>query len=228
MSDALINDEMTTPPDLPMPALSESEGAGEGRNMQNLIANIEACLFVATKPAAIKDIIKAVGASEADVMAAIEELSRARNTPLSGIHVLQLDGTVQLVSSPECAEIVGKLAKDELAPELTRPSLEALTIIAYRGPVTKPEIEAIRGVNCSLILRNLLMRGLIEERDDAQRLQPVYALSPEALRFMGLHAKEELPDYATLHANAHIDKLLAAVMTSPEVAGQGTENTKGV
>ena len=181
--------------------------------MENLVAHIEACLFVATKPVAVKELVKATGTTEDEVLAAIGELTKLRNQDSSGIHVLSLDGTVQLVSSPVCAEIVGKMAKDELAPELTRPSLEALTIIAYRGPVTKPEIEAIRGVNCSLILRNLLMRGLIEERDDSQRMQSVYTLSPDALRFMGLHSKEELPDYATLHANAHIDKLLSAVMT---------------
>lgn len=181
--------------------------------MENLAAHIEACLFVATKLVSLRELAKATGVSEDEVAAAVADLIQSRNTESSGIHLIQLDGSVQLVSSPNCAEIVGKMAKDELAPELTRPSLEALTIIAYRGPVTKPEIEAIRGVNCSLILRNLLMRGLIEERDDAQRMQPVYTLSPDALRFMGLHSKEELPDYATLHANAHIDKLLAAVMT---------------
>ncbi len=187
--------------------------------MQNVIANLEACLFVATKPVAIKELVKVTGVSEAEVMIAIDELMKARNTEASGIHLISLNGTVQLVSSPACAETVSKIAKDELAPELTRPSLEALTIIAYRGPVTKPEIEAIRGVNCSLILRNLLMRGLVEESDDAQRMQPVYSLSPDTLRFLGLHSKDELPDYATLHANAHIDKLLSAVMseTSKEV-----------
>jgi len=188
--------------------------------MENLTAHIEACLFVATKPVAIRELVKVTGASEVEVLAGIDELMKARNLEASGIHIVSLDGTVQLVSSPACAEIVGKMAKDELAPELTRPSLEALTIIAYRGPVTKPEIEAIRGVNCSLILRNLLMRGLIEERDDAKRMQAVYTLSADALRFLGLHSKEELPDYTTLHANAHIDKLLAAVMTRSS-AGEG-------
>lgn len=180
--------------------------------MQNVIANLEACLFVATKPLAIKELVKVTGASEIDVMAAVDALAKLRNVEGSGVHVLTLDGSVQLVTSPACAEVVARLAKDEIAPELTRPSLEALTIIAYRGPITKPEIEAIRGVNCSLILRNLLMRGLIEERDDTQRFQAVYTLSPDTLRFLGLHDKTELPDYATLHANAHIDKLLAAVM----------------
>lgn len=179
----------------------------------SLLANIEACLFVATKPLAIRELIKVIGTTEDELMVAVNELMKLRNVEGSGVHVLMLDGTVQLVTSPACAEVVARLAKDEVAPELTRPSLEALTIIAYRGPVTKPEIEAIRGVNCSLILRNLLMRGLIEERDDAAKLQAVYSLSTDALRFMGLHSKEELPDYATLHGNAHIDKLLATVMT---------------
>lgn len=179
----------------------------------SLLANIEACLFVATKPLAIKELVKATGAIETEVLTAVDELVRLRNVEDSGVHVLMLDGTVQLVTNPACTEVVARLAKDEAAPELTRPSLEALTIIAYRGPVTKPEIEAIRGVNCSLILRNLLMRGLIEERDDALRFQPVYTLSTDTLRFLGLHSKSELPDYETLHGNAHIDKLLATVMT---------------
>lgn len=201
-----MTDKMFTPLDSPI-------NGGE-RSLQTVMANIEACLFVATKPVALKELAKFLELNEAEIAAAVEELARLRNVPSSGVHVIVLDGAVQLVSSPDCAESVAKIAKDELAPELTRPSLEALTIIAYRGPVTKPEIEAIRGVNCTLILRNLLMRGLIEERDDAKRLQSVYTLSTDALRFLGLHSKDELPDYATLHANAHIDKLLEAVMNS--------------
>lgn len=183
--------------------------------MDTLVAQLEACLFVAAKPVAIKDLARTLDLDLDHLQRAIDDLMRLRNVADSGVHVLLLDATVQLVTNPGCADVVAKMAKDEAAPELTRPSLEALTIIAYRGPVTKPEIEAIRGVNCSLILRNLLMRGLVEERDDAQRLQPVYTLSTDALRYLGLHSKEELPDYATLHANAHIDKLLATVMAPP-------------
>ena len=94
------------------------------------------------------------------------------------------------------------------AGELTRPSIETLTIIAYRGPITKPEIEQIRGVNCSLILRNLLMRGLVEESESVERLQPVYAISADFLRHLGLHAISDLPDYATLHGDEKISQLL--------------------
>lgn len=181
--------------------------------MRQLIAQLEACLFVATKPVSMRDLARLVDTSESEVHQAVLELVQLRNVSTSGVHVLVLDSQVQLVTNPDCHESVSRLAKEENPPELTQPSLEALTIIAYRGPITKAEIEAIRGVNCSVIIRNLLMRGLIDERNDAVKLQPVYTLSPDTLRFLGLHSLEELPDYATLHANAHIDKLLAGIMS---------------
>ena len=181
--------------------------------MQNLSGIIEACLLAAAKPIFVKDLVAVTGATITEVTVAISELSKLRNVVSSGIHVLTHDGAIQLVSNPDYADCVSKMVKDELTPQLTRPSLEALTIIAYRGPVTKPEIEAIRGVNCSLILRNLLVRGLIEERPDILGLQIAYSLSTDALRFLGLHNQAELPDYATLHANVQIDKLLAAVLS---------------
>ena len=99
--------------------------------------------------------------------------------------------------------------------ELTRPSLETLTIIAYRGPITKPEIEQIRGINCSLILRNLALRGLIEEADDAARLQPVYTVSVKFLRHLGIHAASELPQYEDLHGNERIGKMLEELNAMP-------------
>ncbi|HRH32058.1 MAG TPA: SMC-Scp complex subunit ScpB, partial [bacterium] len=86
----------------------------------NLRANIEACLFVATKPISVKELIKVTGASEVDVSTALDELVQQRNSEGSGIHILLLDGTVQLVTNPGSAEVVARLAKDEVAPELTR------------------------------------------------------------------------------------------------------------
>jgi segregation and condensation protein B len=105
--------------------------------------------------------------------------------------------------------VVRGFVKEDVSGELTRPSLETLTIIAYRGPVTKPEIEQIRGVNCSLILRNLLMRGLVEEREEASRLQPMYTVSSDFLRHLGLSSLSELPSYGEFHGNERIDKMLA-------------------
>ena len=91
---------------------------------------------------------------------------------------------------------------------MTQPSLETLTIIAYRGPITKPEIEQIRGVNCSLILRNLLIRGLIEEKEDKQRLQNTYTISFDFLRHLGADRVEELPQYSDLHTDEVVGQLI--------------------
>ena len=99
-------------------------------------------------------------------------------------------------------------AKEEVSGELTKPSLETLTIVAYRGPVTKAELEQIRGVNCSLILRNLLIRGLIEGSFDKVKATTVYDVTHDFVRFLGLAEVEELPDYAKLHNHETLLALL--------------------
>jgi segregation and condensation protein B len=164
-----------------------------------------------------KQLAVALGVQLAEIDAALTELGTARNVESSGIHLVVGDEGAMLASNPACADVVASLAKEDIEPELTRPSLETLTIIAYRGPMTKPEIEAIRGVNCTLILRNLLVRGLITEDEDRIKLQPVYAMSNDALRVLGLHSVKELPEYDELHANAKVDKLLAALVESSTV-----------
>lgn len=179
--------------------------------MNELSAKIEALLFVATKPMSTKQLVKILGVAIEDIDASIAQLVTVRNTDTSGIHVIVGDEGVQLVSNPLFADVVSALAKEDVDSELTRPSLETLTIVAYRGPMTKPEIEAIRGVNCTLILRNLLVRGLITEEGDSIKLQAVYTLSNDALRFLGLHDVKELADYEALHGNNQIDKLLQTI-----------------
>ncbi len=186
--------------------------------MENLQAKIESVLFVATKPLSVKQLARAVDAGESDVRDVIAEIIASRNTETSGIHVVQNGDDVQFATNPACAKLVEEYLAVELDPELTKPSVEALTIIAYRGPITKPEVEAIRGVNCSLIVRNLLLRGLIIEQDDGVKMQPVYTLSTDALRFFGVTRVEDLPDYGELHTNAKIAQLLATLSVAPEPA----------
>lgn len=172
--------------------------------------NLEALLFASAKPLSLKQLASLLLMPIEDVRQAVAELTEARNTAESGIHVLVHGETVQFVTNPELAEIVKRLSKED-AGELTRPSLETLTVIAYRGPMTRPELEAIRGVQCALILRNLLTRGLIEEKDDARRGEPVYTLSTDSLRYLGVHSLEELPDYEAFKGDARISKLVDAL-----------------
>ena len=176
--------------------------------MSELSAKIEALLFLKTKPVSVSSIARALSEKKEEVQEAVTVLMQARNVEHSGVHVVCSDEGVVLVTNPAFGDLLAQQTKEEMQAELTRPQLETLTIIAYRGPITKAEIEHVRGVNCSLIVRNLLMRGLIDERDDDVKLLPVYSLTADMLRHLGVHSLQELPDYEELHKNAKIDQLL--------------------
>lgn len=169
---------------------------------------IEAVLFAAAKPIKLIDLRKHLDLSEEVVREAIDDISSRFNIETSGVHLMEQNGSVQLVSNATAGEVVAKFLKKEASGPLTRPSLETLTIIAYRGPITKPEIELIRGVNCSLILRNLLIRGYILEEQDKERLQPVYHVSHEFLHVIGTNRLEDLPEYEAFHTNEKVAELL--------------------
>ncbi len=173
-----------------------------------LTTSLESILFASAKPVAVSTLKKILDVSDEVLWEAIADIRGRFNVEASGIHVVEHEEKIQFVTNPSQAELVGTLLKEETDGELTRPSVETLTIIAYQGPVTKPEIEQIRGVNCTLIIRNLLMRGLIDEKDDVERLQPVYTVSMDFVRYLGLHDVADLPNYIELHENAKIAELI--------------------
>ena len=174
-----------------------------------LTTTIEAVLFAAAKPIKLSDLRKHLDLSEEVVREAIDDITRRFNTEGSGIHLMEQNGAVQFVSNASVGEDVAKFLRVEASGPLTRPSLETLTIIVYRGPITKPEIEMIRGVNCSLILRNLLIRGFILEEQDKESLQPVYRVSHEFLQAIGVNRLDVLPDYEAFRTNEKIAELLS-------------------
>lgn len=172
--------------------------------MSNIFSQIESILFVASKPLAIKKIAKVLNV---EVAVAEEQLSVLRekyNHPESGIILVQNNEEWQMVSNPDNREAAENFLKAEVSGELTRPQLETLTVISYCGPITKPELEQIRGVNCSLIIRNLMMRGLVKEKEDPASLLPTYEVTMDFVRHLGLNALGELPDYEKLHKHENI------------------------
>ena len=170
--------------------------------------HIESILFAAAKPIAIDQLKKYFDVSSEVIAEAVIDIRTRYNRKTSGIHLLEQEGKIQFVTNPDASEDVASFLKKDATAPLTKPSLETLTVIAYRGPVTRPELEQIRGVNCGLILRNLLIRGFIEEKQDNNRLQVVYTVSMDFLRKLGLTHLEELPQYNEFHINKHIDELL--------------------
>lgn len=185
-----------------------------------LSAKIESILFIAARPMNVKKLAEICGVSKEEVHQALEELIGFYNQSGRGVRIMHLGNDVQMTTAPDMSKMVQEFIKDETTGELTKPSLEALTIIAYRGPITKPELEQIRGVNCSLILRNLMMRGLVEMIGEPGEPQTTYRVTMDFLRFLGVSGVEELPDYDKLRSHENIVKILEISSSESAAAGQ--------
>lgn len=189
-----------------------------------LSSKIESLLFVAARPMNVKRLVEVCGAEKEEVNAALEAIAAKYNVEGSGIRLLHNGNEVQMSTSPDNSKLVQEFLKDETTGELTKPSLETLTIIAYRGPVTKAELEQIRGVNCSLILRNLLMRGLVEAQGEPYDPQTTFRVTMDFIRFLGVAGVEELPDYDKLRSHENIVRVLE--MANAPASGGSPEGGK--
>lgn len=174
----------------------------------NITSTLESLLLVSPKPLSIKKAAEFLSQNVEDITDAVKVLQEKYNKPDSGIQILENQGEVQLMTNPENTQMVKDFLKDDATGELSRPSLETLTIVTYRGPLTKLELEQIRGVNCTLILRNLLVRGLVKEEEDPARGQVVYTSTMDFLKFLGVNSVAELPDYDKLHSHDLLQQLL--------------------
>lgn len=179
--------------------------------MSTLSSQLEALLLVANKPVSLKELSTATGAKASEVTEALAVLSKEYEESGRGWRLASATNSYQLVSAGEHSALIKSFLKSEASGELSQPSLEALTIIAYRGPVSKIELDQIRGVNCSLIVRNLLLRGLIEEEFDKKKNENYYQVTLDFVRFLGLNNIMELPDYERLHQP---EELTAALVSA--------------
>jgi segregation and condensation protein B len=173
-----------------------------------LSAQLESLLFVSPKPLALKVLAGLVEADEKTVSQALETLADEYRQTGRGFTIINQNHQYQLVTAGDNAALVKKLLRIESGGELTPASLEALTVIAYRGPITKTELERLRGVNCSLIIRNLLLRGLIEEKEDRRQAESLYTVTLEFVKYLGLPSLDALPDYDKLHRHETITQTL--------------------
>lgn len=153
---------------------------------------IEAILFTATEALSAGQLAKITGASAPEVIAALATLG-ARLT--GGIQLAAAGRTYRLVTSPETAEVVGPFIADTSRQELSRPALETLAIIAYKGPLTRAAIESIRGVASEAMLRNLTNRGLIEQAGHSSEpgRPPLYGVTHSFLQQFGITDQSGLP-----------------------------------
>ena len=165
-----------------------------------LSAKIEALLFTSASPVTINQLSNALEKSEKEIQTALEELA---SYSTSRYLALQWHGKrVQLVTSSEVSNIIENFLGIEVTSTLSQASLEALAIIAYRQPITRPQIDEIRGVNSDGVVRNLLSKGLIEEvgRDEGVGRAILYGTTSDFLSYFGIASLDELPAFEILPA----------------------------
>jgi segregation and condensation protein B len=161
-----------------------------------VMAAIETILFAMGDSVEIETIAKALEISEEDVRDAVHALEERCNEPQSGLMINWLEDSVQISSRPEYYEYLVKIAKAPKKQVLTDTLMETLSIIAYKQPVTRIEIEKVRGVSCDHAINKLLEYDLIQElgRLDAPGKPLLFGTTEQFLRSFGVHSLDELPE----------------------------------
>ncbi|MCF7815696.1 MAG: SMC-Scp complex subunit ScpB [Candidatus Pacebacteria bacterium] len=160
----------------------------------DLEMKIEAVLFYKTEPMKKSALAELFSVPIEEIEIALIRLTERLQG--HGLQITTTDTSAQLVTSSSMSDLIDMVRKDEVRGEIGKAGAETLSIILYRGPLSRIELDRIRGVNSSFILRNLLIRGLIERRPHPSDSRSyVYASTPELLNHIGISKREELPDF---------------------------------
>jgi segregation and condensation protein B len=166
----------------------------------NLESKLEALLFWKGEPLSQKKIENTLGCTQKDLETALNSLEASLLT--RGLRLMRIEDEVELRTAPEVSSFIEKLTEEELMRDLGKAGLETLSIILYKGPIKRSEIDYIRGVNSSFIIRNLLIRGLIERVTEKEGAGRGYSYKPtiDLLAHLGIAKREDLPEYAKVKA----------------------------
>ena len=177
------------------PSPSEDRGLRDPR-----LRPLEAVLFVADEPLTSTVLGQLVGTDRPTADALLEELAAHHERVGSGLTLRRVAGGWRLYTHPDAAPVVERFVRSSRHARLTRAALETMAIVAYKQPVTRHQVEAIRGVNSEGVLRALVDRGLLAEvgRDEGPGRPVLYGTTPEFLERQGLDSVGDLPSLAPL------------------------------
>lgn len=163
-------------------------------NTTSLVRRLEALLFVSSGPVAAAPLAAALSVSPTEIQQAIKDLAEEYIRDRS-IRIQQHGGRYQLTTAPEYASDIEHFLGLEGTSRLSKAALETLAMIAYQQPITRPRLDAIRGVNSDGVLKSLLSKGLIQEvgRAEAPGRPILYGTTPDFLQYFGLNGLQELP-----------------------------------
>lgn len=174
------------------------------------ISAIESLLFMSGEPLSFSRLSKTLDIPADEVRDLVKALSKKYSEDKeSGLMLIENHKDVLMATKPENITFVESLTKSALQETMSKAALEVLSIIAYRSPITRAEIDAIRGVNCSFTLRNLLLRDLISREgnpDDSRGY--IYRPTLKFLQVLGIETVEKLPDYETLSQDERLKLIL--------------------
>jgi len=171
------------------------EKLNERTDLQLASIKVEALLFAAPGLTSVDQLAQATGLKRKEIEAALAEL-KEHYRQMHGIRLQEIKGQYQLMTAPEFASEIESFLGLEVTSRLTQAALEALAIVAYKQPTTRPEIDSIRGVNSDGVLKSLLSKGLIEElgRSEAPGRPILYGVTSDFMQHFGLESLAQLPD----------------------------------
>jgi segregation and condensation protein B len=173
-----------------------------------LYKKIEALLFWKGEPMQIEKITKILKTNEEEVSQALNILKE--NYQNRGVVLLEKDGEVMFGTDASLSDLFEELQKEEINKELSKASLETLSIVLYKNGASRAEIDYIRGVNSAFILRNLSVRGLVsKETDPKDTRKLIYKPTLDLVAFMGLNSIEELPEFQDI--NSGVEKAVESM-----------------
>jgi segregation and condensation protein B len=182
----------------------------------NLESKIEAILFFKGESVSRKKLSEILEVGQTEINEGIEKLKESLQN--RGVALLINDNDITLGTAPELSKLIEDLQKEELNKDLSKASLEILSIVLYKNGVSRAEIDYIRGVNSSFTLRALSVRGLVEKTvDEKDNRRFIYKPSFELLSYMGVKSVEELPDWAEVNNSVNVAVKNMEVETKEEV-----------
>jgi segregation and condensation protein B len=177
--------------------LAEPEVQRPGTPDLGLRANLEAILLVADEPVAEQLLADALDCSAEQVGEALRELAASYTEQQRGFDLREVAGGWRYYTRAECAPAVERFVTDGQEVRLTQAALETLAVVAYRQPVSRARVSAVRGVNCDGVMRTLVLRGLIEESGTDQETGAIlFSTTGYFLERLGLARLANLPDLA--------------------------------
>jgi len=192
-------------------------------NSEPKLAALEALLFIHGEPLSLKKIEAVLKLDGGEASRLIGELEKKLDGPARGLQLVSDREKVQLATKPEFNQILEDFVKEELTEDLTPASLEALSIVAYLGPISRAKIEYLRGVNSMIILRSLMIRGLVERHPDPEHpASYLYQPTFELMKHLGIAQKEHLPEHDKFQELLKVFEAQNASESAPQITEEKT------